>query len=1022
MKSFSKFFHISLSVVVAIAVIIPVFPVVAAAKPLQSLIKTAQASVAHPDGFQGTLRDYNCTQQEVSPWNTATPGGYFYTTDSNAKDPDCGRLNFITQDVSSVPANQSIYSEDFRVGIQIAESGNDNLTSCQPGQYTQQSSVVYTPWASEGGGTSASAFTQYPNNDPDCYLVYYETRALPAGILIKDVQFGVSLGNGAMSFTPWARQGGGWSGYSGGGNIKPARIQMNVQFVDVYDAQYSADSIPNTMNVGQSGNYDITMQNKATTWISDNQPQDSCQTQTPTSEGQTCQTTVNVSSNTIRLKRVDSDTGITSPATGTKLVYQRSVTRTYTASLVCVQWGVTYNDQEKHHFSLIKHAEALMPIEDDPGDPGDPPGSPTCTGYGLQYSLSSQTPSNLNVINTDTTSFPLSVTVAAGASAGIHTLQFKMVQTDTSGNEISTGTYQGAFATPFNINITVGTNYTLSCDATHSVTSGTTAQYVVSAVGSPSGLVTVTMSSNPSGPIMTNSPMGLGGKAGYSGNALVSTTGVPAGTYILTFTGTDQTPTTVTCQSQLLVTDNTPLVDLKFNNSDNPVVLQDQTSGTASWTTTNAASCTATADPALGSSDWTGSVGPSSGSKSVSGFAYGSSYTLSLDCVNNSGVHAIDYVYVSAQATNPTATLRCDQGGGNYTTGPCAVQSGSSGYLEWSSAFATGCSLNNGIGSVPLNQNTPFSTGNLSANTSYTLTCSGATGTTPATSSVTFNILTPPQKPGGPTTDNSSTCNSIIVNWTYSGSPAADGFEVYWSTTSSTGPWNLISPAISDPSHLDGTVRTFTHNTPAASSNYYLVRAYHDGVSVDSNAVGPVGKIACAPNIVKSDKDVTQVQRGTSIIHTAGAAMSDCNGDGTGANPDIFKLPGDGLFRTGDIVYFKINVCNTGNQTLTGITVTDTLSNLTSPSAAEFSPNNCASGTYPNFTVSSIAAPVAPQVAKECSITFSAKVTAPSGPSALYRFQNTADIKSDQGNITVFTPPYLFQVGAGTPTRTESNK
>jgi hypothetical protein len=172
MKSITKIVHIALGVVVTIAVVVPTLPVIAKTPSLSSLIKTAQAvtSPTHPDGFQGTLKDHRCYDQEVAPWNTANAGGYFYTTDSNAKDPDCGRLNFLTQDVSQVPAGQSIYTDDFRVGIQIAESGNDNLTSCQPGQHIQQSPVVYTPWASEGGGASTAAFTQYPNNDPRLLL------------------------------------------------------------------------------------------------------------------------------------------------------------------------------------------------------------------------------------------------------------------------------------------------------------------------------------------------------------------------------------------------------------------------------------------------------------------------------------------------------------------------------------------------------------------------------------------------------------------------------------------------------------------------------------------------------------------------------------------------------------------------------------------------------------------------------------------------------------------------------------
>jgi hypothetical protein len=620
--------------------------------------------------------------------------------------------------------------------------------------------------------------------------------------------------------------------------------------------------------------------------------------------------------------------------------------------------------------------------------------------------------------------FPMTVTAAAGASSGIHTMQFKMVQTDTAGNEINTGSYQGAFTSAFNINITIGTPYTLSCDVTHTVQSGTTQPYVVSAVGTPSGTVTVTMSSNPSGPVMTNSPMGLpGGKSGYSGTAQVSTSGVAAGTYVLTFTGVDQTPTTVTCQSQLIVTDPTPTVDLKFTPtrgrpSDGPVVMQDKTSGSAGWTATNATSCTATYDPANNSlTTWSGSVAAGGGSQAISGFLYGTAYTLSIDCQNSLGTHVTDNVYVSAQATNPSASLLCDTGSGTYTAGPCTVVAGSSGYMEWTSTFAVSCSLNNGIGNVPLSQNTAYSTGNLNANTTYTLTCTGQTGTTPATSSVAFNILTPPLAPTNPTADNQAQCLAVDVNWGYSGPPTPDGFEVYRSTTSSSGPWTLISPAIGAGNKLDGTIRTFRDSSASQSSNWYYVKAYHDGLTADSNVTSPVVSITCSPNLSNSDKEVVQLQRGSSIIKNK--ASQDCNGQS-----DVFSLPSNGLFRTGDVITFKINVCNSGNQTLTGVSVRDTLTNLSSAGAATFAPAGCGSGTYPNFSLVNIPAPnrALGETNKVCSITFSAKVTAPSSVSSLYRFQNSADISSNELANTVSTPPYLFQVGAGVPVRNETNK
>jgi hypothetical protein len=78
----------------------------------------------------------------------------------------------------------------------------------------------FTPWASEGGGwsgfvTDADAF------DPDAFRIKVQTRPWTSTRTIRDLRLaiqlfdnkGKELGN-IVSYTPWASEGGGWSDYA----------------------------------------------------------------------------------------------------------------------------------------------------------------------------------------------------------------------------------------------------------------------------------------------------------------------------------------------------------------------------------------------------------------------------------------------------------------------------------------------------------------------------------------------------------------------------------------------------------------------------------------------------------------------------------------------------------------------------------------------------------------------------------------------------------------------------------------
>lgn len=176
--------------------------------PRYSDASTGQASqptVLAPTGFKVALMDHYCTDQEVES-ALVGPGGSSYGTDENGKDPDCASIYFDPGNVGSTALNSGIYKQDFRIGISMAEKKSD----CTG----EQTTIQWTSWASLGGGASKNSVPRSKTKIPDCLWLHYQTRPMPAGILISDARVGISVGKGKIEYTPSARNGGGWSEYS----------------------------------------------------------------------------------------------------------------------------------------------------------------------------------------------------------------------------------------------------------------------------------------------------------------------------------------------------------------------------------------------------------------------------------------------------------------------------------------------------------------------------------------------------------------------------------------------------------------------------------------------------------------------------------------------------------------------------------------------------------------------------------------------------------------------------------------
>jgi hypothetical protein len=124
------------------------------------------------------------------------------------------------------------------------------------------------------------------------------------------------------------------------------------------------------------------------------------------------------------------------------------------------------------------------------------------------------------------------------------------------------------------------------------------------------------------------------------------------------------------------------------------------------WTSTNATACTA-------SGGWSGSLGVS-GSQNTAAVA--TSTTYSLTCNGPGGTSAPATVVVNVV---PTATL---------TVFPSLIEPGGSSMLTWSSSNAASCTASDGwTGMLPTGG--AQSTGAISTTTAYSLTCTGAGGT-----------------------------------------------------------------------------------------------------------------------------------------------------------------------------------------------------------------------------------------------------------------------------------------------------
>ncbi len=306
-----------------------------------------------------------------------------------------------------------------------------------------------------------------------------------------------------------------------------------------------------------------------------------------------------------------------------------------------------------------------------------------------------------------------------------------------------------------------------------------------------------------------------------------------------------------------------------------------------------------------------------------------------------------------------------------------------------------------------------------------TVTVSAPSGPTPPGPGPTYNSNTDPAAPG----PSAASCGQVRITWV-DNSTNETGFKIY-KDGSFTG--TIVS---STSVGGTGTVYTYKYDTgnDIASHVFSVVAT---GPSGDSSVTDlpAIAGIACRADLSGSDKEITAVN--SASVST----VSPCDG-----KPNL--LPSTVALKTGDMITFSINLCNSGNNTAGNITITDELTNLSSSTAAKYCDGGTCTnltpgagvghysvvgGTPPNeiikFNLSSASFNVSPSTVK--NLIFTAKIDPGSSTANYSRFQNSADIcfsrfPGDTGSCNGFggsqsvrTNLLLFYNGSNLPDKQE---
>jgi len=347
------------------------------------------------------------------------------------------------------------------------------------------------------------------------------------------------------------------------------------------------------------------------------------------------------------------------------------------------------------------------------------------------------------------------------STANVTSCTANNVDVSWTGNKTTAGGGQMVVATAtktYAIDCT-GPNGPASASATVAVTGGpVTASISVSPTSVASGgSSTITWSS-------TNATS-CTGSGHWSGSKTLSGSGgtgvlTSSPTYTLTCTG----PGGSASASATVTVSNAPTVTL----SASPTNVSAGNYSTLTWSSTNATSCTA-------SNYWSGSK-PLSGSGYTQTLYENSSFTLT--CSGPGGTASATAVVTVEEEEQPQPYLY-------MSASPVSIGSGSSSTLYWSSENVTSCTAS-GDWSGSKVVNGSQTTGAVTSNKTYTLTCTGPYGT--VNSSALVNVITQPPLVNiyaSPSDIASGEETVVVYNTQYATSCTGSGGGAGWDGTRS---------------------------------------------------------------------------------------------------------------------------------------------------------------------------------------------------------------------------------------------
>ncbi len=219
------------------------------------------------------------------------------------------------------------------------------------------------------------------------------------------------------------------------------------------------------------------------------------------------------------------------------------------------------------------------------------------------------------------------------------------------------------------------------------------------------------------------------------------------------------------------------------NISANPTSVPDQGTTTITWSTTNAASCVA-------SGAWSGTK-PVSGSEARGPLSANSTFTLTCD--NGAGGTNSGSATVQVASATPAPTV-------SLSANPTSVAANGTSQLMWTTVNASSCTASGAwSGNEPTSGS--LSVGPLTADATYTLTCTGAGGT--AASTVTVTLVASPT----PVVNVSATPSSVpsgtdsTLTWVATNATSCTASSG-WSGLQPTSGSQLVGPLMADTSFI----------------------------------------------------------------------------------------------------------------------------------------------------------------------------------------------------------------------------